>query len=224
MPTSLGDVGVAEAVEAARLHQPLGDVQDARRAWPRRRALGANSCPPCIAGRSCLYLLVGRQSVNGGGSAAAAGQTHANHRAQDVLQAGRDARVPARPCRDPQDRRGRGRPAGVSARLALVERRQADRRHAQLHRPALPVPRERAAWPSAWTTAPSSSPAPATSLHCPAVTTPGSSATSRSWSSTGTARATTPSRADGGGAASVSPSWPPRYAGGGRALPLVAQP
>src|SRR5918996_57159 len=49
-----------------------------------------------------------------------------------------------------------------------------------------------AGWRSSWTTAPSSSPAPVTSPPCPADTTPGSSATNRSWSSTGTGRATTP--------------------------------
>ena len=39
--------------------------------------------------------------------------------------------------------------------LALVERRQADRGHRQLRGAALPVPRERPARASAWTTAPS---------------------------------------------------------------------
>ena len=48
---------------------------------------------------------------------------------------------------------------------------------------------------SGWPTAPSSTPGPATSPHFPRATTPGSSATSRSWSSTGGVPRTTP-RAD----------------------------
>ena len=50
----------------------------------------------------------------------------------------------------------------LRAGLALVERRAADRQHRQLRGAALPVPRQRAAWRSSWTTARSSSPARAT--------------------------------------------------------------
>ena len=53
-------------------------------------------------------------------------------RARELRAPGRDARVPQRPRRDPPDRRRRGRAVRVRARLALVERRQADRRDRQL--------------------------------------------------------------------------------------------
>ena len=103
------------------------------------------------------------------------------------------ARVPQRPGRDPQGRRRRGRAAGLPARLALVQRREADRQDRRAARRRTSSTTSAAGWRSAWTTAPSSSPGPGDVTSLPRATTPGSSATSRSSSSTGSAPATTPS-------------------------------
>ena len=117
-------------------------------------------------------------------------------RAQELRRARRDAGVPERPGRDPLDRRRRGRPADLSSPAGAGPTTSSRSRGPTAARRRTSSTTSAAGSRSAWTTAPRSSPGPATSPRCRAATTPGSSATSPWWSSTGTAPATTPRRAE----------------------------
>src|SRR5581483_12446637 len=64
--------------------------------------------------------------------------------AQIVRASRRDSRVPARPNRADHDRRRPDRTDRPRTGVALVERRQADRRDGELRGAALPIPRLRA--------------------------------------------------------------------------------
>ncbi len=112
---------------------------------------------------------------------------------KSFLRSGRDPRVSQRQGRDPLNRRCRDRPADLPARLAVVQRRQADRRYGELRGTALPVPRlrptrdpdERLHRNHRWSQV--------MSPLCLVGTMPGWWAMSRSSSSTSTAPAATPS-------------------------------
>src|SRR6476469_3745446 len=69
------------------------------------------------------------------------GKHEQEQRTQDLWQARRSARVSARQGGHPQHRRRQRGPSGISAGLAMVERRQAAREDAQLRGAALPVSR-----------------------------------------------------------------------------------
>ena len=87
-------------------------------------------------------------------------------------------RFPARPGRRRRAGRSRRRPDGLRARLALVGRRQADRRHGSVPVPPPRVHRSQGGFGRRCPTGPSSRSGPATSSRSRRATTPGSSATS----------------------------------------------
>ena len=136
------DVRVAEAVEAAHLDEALGTVEDARRRVPvsRRSSARHRIILPYALRVLTSYLLVSKnRTVNAGTGGIPMQQTE--HKSFEIPEETREF---------PNGRAeilkiGGGEVGRLifAARLALVERRQADRQHQELRGPPLPVPRQR---------------------------------------------------------------------------------